>query len=60
MDNIFRKALRILDKNGEMTPEEEKLQDAATIPLDLMPQFSNLTTRQGLGALVKMVEEKDK
>lgn len=59
MDNIFRQALEILHKNGEMTEEEQELLAAATIPLDLMPQFSNLTTRQGLEDLAKIVEDKD-
>lgn len=59
MANIFREALRILNKNGAKTEGEKKLIDAATIPLDILPMFSNMTTEEGLEALVKIVEEKE-
>jgi len=55
MPDIFRQALKILDKK-DRTQEEEELLAAATIPLDLLPEFNELTTRKGLKELAKMAE----
>ena len=57
MANIFRQALKILGKNGERTEEEKELVTAATIPLDMLPQFNDMTTPEGLEELAKIVEE---
>jgi hypothetical protein len=56
MPDIFRQALKILDKRGR-TEEEDELLAAALIPLDLFPQFNELTTREGLKLLSKMIKE---
>lgn len=59
MPNIFRQALEILDKDGTRTEEEEELLAAATIPLDILPEFNDMTTGEGLEELAKIVEDKD-
>jgi len=59
MANIFREALRLSEKNGARTEEEEKLLATASIPLDILPGFSDMTTKEGLEELAKRVEGKE-
>ncbi len=57
MANIFRQALKILDnENGDMAGEEE-IMSAAMIPLIILPQFNDMSLREGLEELAKIVEE---
>lgn len=60
MANIFREALRILDKKnagGELTAEEQLTDNAADIPLTLLRIFNDTNTPDGLEELAKIVEE---
>lgn len=61
MANIFREAQVLLREKpiSEMDYDEVMTVKAAEIPLDLLKMFNDLTTEEGLKALVKMVEEKD-
>ena len=57
--NIFREAHRLLaTKSGrEMSDDERGLVTTASIPLNLLPEFSDMTIAEGLDALAKLVEE---
>ena len=51
--NIFREARKLLRDKPilEMTGEELITVKAALIPLDILPEFNNLTTLEGLERL---------
>lgn len=57
--NIFRQALEILHsrRGDEMSEEEEEIVAAAMIPLNMLPEFNDKTTDEGLEVLAKIVEE---
>ena len=57
--NLFRQAKELLrDKSIlEMNEEEVLTVKAAQIPLNILPELSNMTTDQGLEELAKIVEE---
>ncbi len=59
VDNIFGEAKQLLrDKPiSEMNEEELHIVNAATIPLNILPQFNNLTIDEGLEELAKMADE---
>lgn len=61
MVNIFQEAINLLDnKPPETWSEEEQLTvNAAQIPLNILPEFNEMTTRQGLNYLadLKRMEE---
>lgn len=61
MANIFREAQALRREKPilEMNEEELLTVKAADIPLDLLRMFNDMTTPEGLEALVKMVEEED-
>jgi hypothetical protein len=57
--NIFSKALIILARKNErqMTEAEAKLMATATIPLHLLPAFTDMDIKKGLEYLAQLVEE---
>lgn len=59
-NNIFREAKQLLATKPveEMTQEEVTTVKAATIPLDILPEFDDLTILEGLEELAKIFEEK--
>ena len=59
MDNIFREAKQLLrDKPiSEMDEEELHIVNAATIPLNILPEFNDMTMDEGLEELAKMADE---
>jgi len=56
--NIFRQAKKLLRSKSvfDMTEEEETVVGAAMIPLDLLPQFNDMTRDEGLEVLSKMLD----
>jgi len=56
--NIFRQAKKLLRSKSvfDMTEEEETVVGAAMIPLDLLPQFNDMTRDEGLEVLSKMFD----
>jgi len=56
--NIFRQAKQLLRSKSifDMTEEEVTTVGAAMIPLDLLPQFNDKTTDEGLEKLSKMFD----
>jgi len=58
MASIFREAKRLLDtkKGSELSEEELLTINAATIPLNLLPEFNDKTIDEGLEELARMVE----
>jgi len=57
--NIFREAKELLKTKPPeaMTQEEVLTVKSATIPLDILPELSDLTTLDGLEELAKMFDE---
>lgn len=57
--NIFRQAKELLHTKRvwEMTAEEVLTVKAAQIPLDILPEFSDKTTDEGLEELAWLFEE---
>ncbi|GAI66364.1 unnamed protein product [marine sediment metagenome] len=57
--NIFQQASQLLKNKPieEMTQEEVLTVKAAKIPLDILPELSDLTTLDGLEELAKMFDE---
>lgn len=55
-NNIFRQAKELLQAKSidEMTQEEVLTIKAATIPLDILPEFSDMTTEEGLEYLARL------
>jgi len=61
-NNIFMEAKQLLNTKpvSEMTRDEISTVTAATIPLNILPQFNDLTTDQGLEVLSKLWDNVDK
>jgi hypothetical protein len=61
MGNIFLEALALIrsKKLEEMTEEEIMTVHAASIPLDLIPEFGEMTKEQGLEMLASVVKLRD-
>lgn len=57
--NIFREAKELLDTKPieEMTQEEVTIVKAATIPLNILPEFNDMTTDEGLEELARLFDE---
>lgn len=57
--NLFRQAKNLLDtKDGrEWTEEEWEVFGAAMIPLTILAKYNDMTTKEGLEDLARMVEE---
>lgn len=58
-NNIFRQAQVLLQQKpvSEMNEEELHIVNAATIPLNTLPQFNDMTIEEGLEELAKMADE---
>lgn len=58
VDNIFRQAKRLLDTKPieEMGYEEVLTVKAALIPLDILPEFNDMTTDEGLEDLSRLFD----
>jgi len=56
--NIFKQAKKLLRSKSilDMNGEELTTVKAALIPLDLLPQFQDMTTNEGLEKLSKMFD----
>lgn len=60
--NIFREAKELLRDRSllEMDGEELIIVKAALIPLNILPEFNDITTEEGLEALARMFDEADR
>lgn len=58
-ENIFREAKQLLNTTlvSEMSYEEVLTVKAAVIPLNILPQFNDMTTDEGLEELAQLFEE---
>ncbi|MBU1173099.1 MAG: hypothetical protein KKD44_26345 [Proteobacteria bacterium] len=58
-ENIFREAKQLLATKTVLTMTENEVQTvkAATIPLNLLPQFNDMTTDEGLDYLARLFDE---
>lgn len=61
MGNIFQEALNILQSKqpAEMTDDETKTVQVASIPLNVLSQFNDMTPEQGLKLLAYLIDLRD-